>query len=93
MPAPKAILRDIADLGLDPHVAYSICGKDGRITASPKAGAKQPAGVLFEIAPKVHVLEPPSTTLEEKVSAVHVDNNDVKPDVVVDHSDVEDEVN
>ena len=46
MPAPKAVLRDIADRNLDPGYAHSITGKDGRIIppAAIKPGAKH-AGV------------------------------------------------
>lgn len=45
MPAPKAVLRDIADLGLDPAQAYTVTNKvggqnGGRLTTAPKAGAK-----------------------------------------------------
>lgn len=38
MPANKAVLRDIHDLGLDPRVAHGLTTHDGRLTATPKAG-------------------------------------------------------
>ncbi len=31
MPAAKAVLRDIADNGLDPCIAYKRCSHDGRL--------------------------------------------------------------
>ncbi len=35
MPAPIAVLRDIADRGLDPNKAYGRIGSDGRLAHSP----------------------------------------------------------
>jgi len=40
MPAPKAVLRDINDFGLNPGVAYTITDTGGHLTATPKPGAK-----------------------------------------------------
>lgn len=31
MPATRAVLRDIADIGLDPTVAHTRCAHDGRL--------------------------------------------------------------
>ncbi len=39
MPAPKAVLRDIHDLGLDPAKPWIVTDKGGRLTSTPKAAA------------------------------------------------------
>jgi hypothetical protein len=36
MPSPKAVLRDIHDLRLDPRFPHVATGKDGRIVVSTK---------------------------------------------------------
>lgn len=46
MASVRAVLRDIADIGLDPHVAHTRCSRDGRLVS--------PVG-----APEEPVIEPP----------------------------------
>ena len=40
MPAPRAVLADINDLGLDPAKPWTVTDKGGRLTATPKPNAK-----------------------------------------------------
>ena len=50
MPAPKTVLRDIADLDLDPELAHKKTDKSGRLKASTES-APAAAPVVVE-APK-----------------------------------------
>jgi hypothetical protein len=70
MPAPKAVLRDIHEYGLDPAVAHSEIGKNGRlkvrhvtVSAPAPAPIKMALKELPKAAPKpvakVEVAPPP----------------------------------
>ena len=50
MPAAKAVLRDIADIGLDPCVAYTRCAQDGRLVAPVAQASSMP--VLVQVVPE-----------------------------------------
>jgi hypothetical protein len=65
MPAPKAVLRDIHDLGLDPSVPFTVTGKDGRLTANPKPGAKHTG---------IHINQRTLSMVEPELSKVEVTN-------------------
>jgi len=47
MPSPKAVLRDITDVGLDPKKAHRRCVASGRLARAPEAPK----------APEVHVMK------------------------------------
>lgn len=76
MPAPRAVLRDLHDQGMDPRHPHTHIGPDGRLTKfdpiavppppAPKAG-------LVKI-PSVKVVAPPPLppVVEEEVHAVEV---------------------
>lgn len=58
MPAPKAVLRDIADRGLDPTRPHGRIGSDGRLAhpqVSAAAEKAKPEAVVPEHRPKPHV--------------------------------------
>ena len=69
MPAPRAVLADITDLRLNPGNPYSICDKGGRLATTPKTGAKQPPGVLYETAPKAEPKKPEPVAVAKVVAA------------------------
>lgn len=71
MPAAKAVLRDIADIGLDPRVAHSRCAHDGRLVA-PAAPAAHATTVsapackpLLEVTPESEVVFQEPEPIEE----------------------------
>lgn len=71
MPAAKAVLRDIADIGLDPRIAHTRCATDGRLAApvvptnvavqsSPEPCPEPQSEAEPDVLPEEHTLvEPP----------------------------------
>jgi len=57
MPSPKAILRDVADLGLDPKAQHTVCARDGRIKVT----------TVVDDVPSVVTQPTPVQVLVEKV--------------------------
>ncbi len=72
MPAPIAVLRDIADRGLDPNKAHGRICSDGRLAHPPVAHQEQ-------VAPEAHVHKPrvdpvpPAPAREEEVTKPSVE--------------------
>lgn len=83
MPAARAVLRDIADIGLDPRIAHTRCAHDGRlmspiVIASPtvqEEKALEEVVATPEITPESHVSPEPE-------EATPVDKKEEKPPVV-----------
>ena len=72
MPSPRAVLRDIADLGLDPMIAYSRISTDGRVR-----NRRRPE-------PEVIVLTIPGPTEHQKKDVAIVEDGKIIVDVKVD---------
>jgi len=72
MPSPRAVLRDIADLGLDPAIAYKCTSTDGRVRSHRKQEAET---IMLTI---------PSPTSHEKKEIAIVEDGKTIVDVKVD---------
>ena len=66
MPAPIAVLRDIADRGLDPNKAHGRICSDGRL-AHPPVHQEQAAPEVHSHKPRVEAV-PPAPPREEEVT-------------------------
>jgi hypothetical protein len=63
MPSPRAVLRDVNDLGLDPNKAHKATTKDGRLSGNK---------VLAQTAPtQSDVVVPKPEEVVEKIVPVH----------------------
>lgn len=76
MPAPKAVLRDIHDLGLNPKVAHKSVDSNGRIKPPAKAVEVLPA--VEPIADKA-----PEASKAPAVTKVTKASDEVLPEVAV----------
>lgn len=81
MPAPKAVLRDIKDLGLDPNKAYNETTSGGRLSgrvldANPKHknirySVVQPAATLKSALVELSNVEEPKVEEPKVVEAIN----------------------
>lgn len=90
MPAPRALLRDIAAQGLNPSVAYHTLGKDGRIhdhrvlAVSPVVSAHKPVPppATQKAEPVKVELTDEDKKVETEVPAIVDDNKDTELPVI-----------
>lgn len=66
MPSPKAFLRDVADFKLDPKVAHTKAGADGRCHGKPKGKPVKKPAVLEPEKVEPTVSEAPEAPTDSK---------------------------
>jgi len=83
MPSPKAVLRDINDLKLDPKVAHSGTKASGRLKQSSAHHVAEPVPVHKEVV-KPALVSLPTPPLPPPVVEIKVETPEVKGDGVTD---------
>lgn len=94
MPAPKAILRDIWDLGLDPTKPHGAISNNGRLvvdspTLSGSQGRQSPFTLKAPVEPKMALKELKMPEPEAQVSVVEPAKTEDVPVVEVTDADVQ----